>query len=260
MKGKTNIVIITSALSVDTPGINSLATRIYQTLSTVNSIKANMEQVEIWVLDASHTELHSSVYDMFPSDVYFFKLNEIFKDEVLKIRQQAKLLAQEFNSLYKTLGGTPVKDIIHSAYIKNRTEIFMLNRFLEYKDLSDYNRLYKISGRYMVSTDFNQHQHNIASETIVFKNKDKSNTLVAGLLHQYPCMFWSIDTTILPTFKKIVSEIEKWIEDSYLDRKQVVDLEHAFYKFTTGGIKVKEIATIGIIGLVNNESGSFFCG
>lgn len=258
---KPNIVIVTSALLTDAPGINNLETRVYQTLSTVNSIKANISNAEIWILDASHAELHQSIYDMFPADVNFFKLNILFKDEILKIKQDAKIIAEEFNTLYKTDKGEPVIDIIYNSYIKNRTEIFILNRFLESKDLSQYNRLYKISGRYLVSNMFNQQEHDMAKDAALFKTKNNPSSHLTHLLYMHHCMFWSVDITILSAFKDILLEIEAWIGDNYVTQKQVVDLEHAFYKFTNNSkIKVNEVANIGVIGLVNNEQKSFYIG
>lgn len=261
MKNKSNIVIATSALFTDAPGINNLETRLYQTLSTVNSIKANISNAEIWILDASHAEIHQSIYDMFPADVNFFKLNILFKDEILKIKQDAKIIAEEFSVLYVSDDTVSTYDVIHNAYIKNRTEIFILNRFLKSKDLSQYNRLYKISGRYLVSNLFNQHEHDMAKDAALFKTKNNPSSHLTHLLYMHHCMFWSVDITILSAFKNILLEIEAWIEDSYVTQKQVVDLEHAFYKFTNNSkIKVDEVANMGVIGLINNEKKSFYIG
>jgi hypothetical protein len=88
-----------------------------------------------------------------------------------------------------------------------------------------------------------------------------SSPHVAELEYQHMCMFWSIDTSIFKDFKKVLIEVEQWIDDSYINRKQVVDLEHAFYKFlTSNNIGINEIETLGVMGLINNEQKSFFNG
>jgi hypothetical protein len=264
MSNKPNIFIITSALSVDSPGINNLETRLYQTISTVNSIKANVKNAEIWILDASQTILAQSVYDLFPKDVNFFKLNFIFQDDILKIKEDAELIAKEFTSLYATADGTSsISDVVFNAYIKSKTETFMLNKFFKHidMDMTLINRIYKISGRYLISDNFNQTFHTEAINKAVFKKKMIAAPHLTELEYQRMCMFWSIDASIFEDFKKVLTDVEQWIDDSYLDKKQIVDLEHAFHKFlTSNNIDINEIETLGVIGLINNEQKSFFNG
>jgi hypothetical protein len=50
MSIKPNLFIITSAFFVDGPGISGFETRIYQTLSTINSIKVNVNNAEILLM------------------------------------------------------------------------------------------------------------------------------------------------------------------------------------------------------------------
>jgi hypothetical protein len=144
MSTKPNLFIITSALQVDSPGINNLETRIYQTVSTVNSIKANVKNAEIWILDASQTILGQSIYDLFPKDINFFKLNSLYQEEIAKIKKDAELISNEFASLYRTEDGkSSILDVVFNAYIKSKTESFMLNKFFEHVDISSINRIYK---------------------------------------------------------------------------------------------------------------------
>jgi hypothetical protein len=262
MSTKPNIFIITSALQVDGPGINNLETRIYQTVSTVNSIKANVQNAEIWILDASQTILGQSIYDLFPKDINFFKLNSLYQEEIAKIKKDAKLISNEFASLYRTADGkSSISDVVFNAYIKSKTESFMLNKFFEHVDISSINRIYKISGRYLISDNFDQSFHNDAIDKAVFKKKMIASPHITELEYQHMCMFWSIDTSIFEDFKKVLIEVEQWIDDSYINRKQVVDLEHAFYKFLTSkNIGINEIETLGVMGLINNEQKSFFNG
>jgi hypothetical protein len=261
---KSNIFIITSALYVDGPGINNLETRLYQTISTVNSIKANVKNAEIWILDASQTIVDQSIYNTFPKDVNFFKLNELFQDDILKIKEDAELIAKEFTSLYVTADGkSNISDVVFNAYIKSKTEAFMLNKFFKHIDIdmSLINRIYKISGRYLISDNFNQSFHNNAIDKVVFKKKTIASPHLTELEYQHMCMSWSIDASIFEDFKKVLIDIEQWLDDSYINRKQVVDLEHAFYKFlTSNNIDISEIEILGVMGLVNNEQQSFFNG
>ncbi len=261
---KPNLFIITSALHVDGPGINNLETRLYQTISTVNSIKANVKNAEIWILDASQSILDQSVYNMFPKDVNFFKLNFIFQDEISKIKEDAILIAKEFINLYATADGkTNIYDVVFNAYIKSKTEAFMLNKFFKHidTDMSLINRIYKISGRYLISDKFDQTPHDTAINKASFKEKHLASSHLTELEYQHMCMFWSIDASIFEEFKKVLIDIEQWIDDNYINKKQVVDLEHAFYKFLKSNqINIKEIETLGVMGLVNNEQQSFFNG
>lgn len=249
---------------VDGPGINGFETRLYQTISTVNSIKANVENVEVWILDASQSVLDQSVYDLFPKDVNFFKLNLSFRDDILKIKEDAKLISSNLSSLYKTADGkTNIYDVVFNAYIKSKTETFMLNKFFQNidTDLSMFNRIYKISGRYLVSNTFDQDFHNKSTNQSVFRKKHNASSHLTELEYQHMCMFWSIDTSIFEDFKKVLIGIEDWIDDSYLNKKIIVDLEHAFYKFLkSNNVKVNEIEKLGVMGLVNNEKCDFFNG
>lgn len=264
MSNKPNLFIITSALFVDGPGISGFETRIYQTLSTVNSIKANVKNAEIWILDASQSILDQSVYDLFPKDVNFFKLNVICMDDILKIKEDAKLISNELSNLYATEDGIAnITDVVFNAYIKSKTETFMLNKFFQTieTDISKFNRIYKISGRYLVSSNFNQALHDGSINQSVFRKKHIASPHLTELEYQYICVFWSIDSSMFNGFKKVLIDIEQWIDDCYINKKQVVDLEHAFYKFLkSNDVAINEIEMLGIMGLVNNENRDFFNG
>lgn len=260
---KPNLFIVTSALALDGSDKGVFETRLFQTLGTVNSIKANVQNAEIWILDASHTELHPTVYDLFPKDVNFFRLNELFADDIELIKNKTRDLVDELKLLYATADGTTaIEGVLFNAYIKSKTESYMINKFFQsIEGVDQFKRIYKISGRYLVSKDFNQSIHDTAIGSTVFKNKQNASPHIKDPSHQHNSMLWSFDTSIFEQIKNMLVDIEDWIDDSFVNQKQPVDLEHAFYKFLTHhNIPVKETSKIGVIAMVNNESNTFFVG
>ena len=260
---KPNLFIVTSALALEGSNKGVFENRLFQTLGTVNSIKANVRNAEIWILDASHTELHPTVYDLFPKDVNFFKLNELFSGEIQSIKDLTRKIVEDLKPLYVTAdGSTAIEGVIFNAYIKSKTESFMINKFFQSIDgIDQFKRIYKISGRYMVSHNFSQSIHDAAVGSTMFGNKQNASPHIQDPSHQHNSMLWSFDTKIFGQVKDMMSDIEAWIDDSFINQKQVVDLEHAFYKFLTQhNIPVKETSKIGVIAMVNNESNTFFVG
>lgn len=262
MEKNKNLFLITSALSTNIIGINNIETRLYQTISTVNSIKANVKNAEIWILEASHSGLHQSIYDLFPKDINFFKLNTIYQADILKIKEDARLIADEFSTSYKAGDGSNIFNVIFNSYLKSKTEAFMLNKFfqdIDTSDLSSINRIYKISGRYLVSNNFDQNFHDSSKDKSVYMKKVNAASHLKELEYQINCTMWSIDASIINEFKQVLLDCEMWIDDNYFNKKKVVDLEHAFYKFLISNqVEVNEAEKLGVMGLVNNEKSSFF--
>jgi len=262
---KPNIFVITSALALEGTPKGTLEERIFQTLGTVYSIMSNVKNAEIWIVDASHTELHKNIYEMFPGNVKFFKMNELYADDINKIRRQTEIIAEHLQKAYAVADNTDNADIynvIYNSYIKSKTELFMINKFLEQVDtseLSNYNRFYKISGRYMVSNQFNQSVYDNSIDGITLMKKQASMSHIPEYEYQHHSMLWGFDFSIFKDVSDALIKCEAWIDDNFINQRKVVDIEHSFYQFfTKPGLKVFETNRIGVIGIVNNKNRAFF--
>jgi len=258
---KPSIFVITSALSLEGAPKGNLEERIFQTLGTVYSIMANVKKAEIWIIDASHAELHPSIYRMFPESVKFFKINEFNSSEISKIRITAEVITKHLKSKYVIKDNKDSEDIhttIYNAYIKSKTELFMINKFLENIDASNYNRFYKISGRYMVSSQFDQTLYDNCIDGITLAKKKSSMSHIPEYEYQHWSMLWSFDSTLFEDVKSALIKCESWLDDNFINQRKVVDIEHSFYQFfTKAGLKVFEVDKIGVVGIVNNQNKKF---
>jgi hypothetical protein len=262
MENKPNLFVITSALALNGKPKGTLEERIVQTLGTVYSIKANVDNVEIWILEGSHSELHESIYNMFPGYVKFFKVNELYANGINQIKIDAELIAKKLQEIYVIQNNTDSVDIynvIYNSYIKSRTELFKVNKFLEHIDMSNYKRFYKISGRYMVSNMFKQSIHDDSTDSVSLLKRGPAATHVPEYEFQNNATLWGFDSSISESVKDALIKCENWIDDNFINQQKVVDIEHAFYQFfTKAGFKVNEIDKIGVVGTVNNSGKSFF--
>jgi hypothetical protein len=123
--------------------------------------------------------------------------------------------------------------------------------------LNNITRVFKISGRYWLSGDFNINDYDYSTnDRFVFKTKETSTVLhhplydyelTGGIFYQYNTRLWSFDVSLLiETFNMFQLMFNDMI--NILSNKKFIDLEHSIYKFIDKK-KVIEFDTIGLAGL-----------
>ena len=236
-----DLFIITSAIML--PDSNPLE-RAIQTAHTIDSIKSRIPNVEIWLCDSSCEPLSSVVLDIIKNESV--KIISFHND--VKIHE-IKEFARKYN------GGRKDGYIIDIekgslGILKNLTESYVMLELLK-NDLSDFNRVFKISGRYALSGKFDISKWNQPGKAIL--RKSESNYLPIELVEtdgNHWCMLWgfcpSIKDEIVKVFETINSDISL-----YSQTNRITDIEHGLYK-NLDKEYIHELDTIGIMGRVNN--------
>ena len=260
-----SLFIITSSMCIDETDEKITDNRIFQTISTVNSIIAMNKDAEIWILDASHKKLDPSVYSIFPKSVNFFRINEFYPDHMGLIKNKAETIAVNLSKKYSTVDSdTDIKTVIYNAYIKSRMEAFMLSRFLESAETETlllFDNIYKISGRYLITDNFKTYMANIPENSFILRKKSVASKHIKNLNFQYNSILWGFRSNLIEDAISIICKIELWIDESFTIDETVVDMEHGLYKFITEyNLPVREVDHAGVIGIVNNQRNTFFIG
>lgn len=219
--------------------------RALQTAHTIDSIKSRIPNVEIWLCDSSCEELSSDVLGIIQNESV--KIISFHNDVMI---HEIKKFATKYNG-----GGKDgyVIDIKKGSLgiLKNLTESYVMTMLLK-NDLSNFDRVFKISGRYALSSKFDISKWGQPGKVIL--RKSNSNYFPIELVEtdgNHWCMLWSFCTSIkneiIKVFEIILNEVAIF---SQTDR--IMDIEHGLYK-NLGKEYIYELDTIGIMGLVNDD-------
>ena len=114
-----------------------------------------------------------------------------------------------------------------------------------------YERIFKISGRYKLNSNFNYSTHLEAKDKVVILQPRLSDCIyrsdVKATMMQYMTRCWSFDSSLLPEIIKTFGKMKKDILYASKTRKQA-DIEHLLYK----NLKKKLVKTIEIMGVEGN--------
>jgi hypothetical protein len=217
--------------------------RFLQTLHTIDSIKSKFPTAEIWILEGSHQRLGSyfdiSMYKYLDCDKIFDFSNSERLNEI-----------REFSKQFNPPVAEKVKDQYINGYIKNLSELHMLNSVFSNIDFSRYDHISKISGRYSLSRFFDESR-------VFHKNKMTITSMqehkVVNMIGEYAtqCIYWNFCTSIGEEIKGAFLHIEQHVI-SRTQLHQLADIEHAICLFIPKLI-IHEIPFFGITGRLNNE-------
>lgn len=222
-----SLFIITSAIYTSY-GKCSTKERINQTKKTLESIRRYSPNSSIVLLDCGEKSIEKN----------------LFNCEVIDYTNNKEI---KFHLQYYLKNNIDVEpDII----IKSMLEIMMCENYFKKISITNYSRIFKISGRYKLNSKFDYFKHIDAKNKIVilppYKSQHLYNFNVNVSPLQYMTRLWSFDSNLLfeiiNTYTKMKEEIIK-ISKS---QKQG-DIEHLLYKHLNKK-NVEHIDTIGLEG------------
>jgi hypothetical protein len=221
--------IVTSAINSKF-GVYNPHERLEQTIATLTNIRTKVPGCKIIVMECAGTPMTS---------------------------EQSAVLEQNCDLLLDFCNDTDVQAIYHSDnwdIVKNSTEIMCFGRALRIcqrdGDLAGYDRIHKMSGRYLLNDEFDLNVYEQHPDRIIIGPKHQSQFPfeVTGIELQYMARLWS-----WPADK---TDIAIQVYDSSLDYigKRVntggyADIEHVLYKFLPKEL-VTEIPVMGVEGTI----------
>jgi hypothetical protein len=220
--------MITSAINTKF-GVFSAEQRLQQTKDTINSIAGRVAGVKIYLIEMSAIPL---------------------------TQEQRSELALLVDDIIDFDDNQDVKDIFNGSenwdWVKNATEVMCFKQAIEQLqeqgEFAGIDRIHKISGRYVLSDDFDLTVFDKNTDRIIVKQQMTSQfpyevTLVN---RQYMSRLWSWPTSL-------TEEVIKVYEDGFVYIAERIaaggycDIEHMLYKFLPQQ-HVHEVAKTGVSG------------
>ena len=221
--------VVTSAVNSKF-GIYSPEERLAQTVITLQNIKFRVPDAKIVVMECAGTPLTDS---------------------------QSQTLESNCDLLLDFSNDADVKAIYQSDnwdVVKNSTEIMCFGRALRMcKDDGDfvgYDRIHKMSGRYILNDDFDLGVYEQYPDQIIIGPKHQSQFpfQITGIELQYMARLWSWPAEQLDTVIRVYEDSLSYIGNR-VSQGGYADIEHVLYKFLPQEL-VKEIPLLGVEGFI----------
>lgn len=221
--------VVTSAVNSKF-GIYSAEERLAQTVITLQNIKFRVPDAKIVVMECAGTPLTDS---------------------------QSQTLESNCDLLLDFSNDADVKAIYQSDnwdVVKNSTEIMCFGRALRMcKDDGDfvgYDRIHKMSGRYILNDDFDLGVYEQYPDQIIIGPKHSSQFpfQITGIELQYMARLWSWPAEQLDTVIRVYEDSLSYIGNR-VSQGGYADIEHVLYKFLPQEL-VKEIPLLGVEGFI----------
>jgi len=214
-------------------GVYSPAARLQQTLTTITSIKSYIPDAKIIVMECTGTPLTDSQSDLL----------EERSDLLIDYSEDA-----EVQAIYNSTDNWDI--------VKNSTEILCFGKTLrlclEDGDFDGCDRIHKMSGRYVLNSQFAPtmplyEQH---ADRIIIGEKYKSQFPpgVTGIDLQYMARLWSWPVDITERIIKVYEDSLYYMADR-VKQGGYADIEHVLYKFLPADL-VTEIPVLGVEGSI----------
>jgi hypothetical protein len=221
--------LVTSAVNSKF-GIYNSDQRLLQTIITLQNVKFKVPNAKIIVMECAGTPLTET---------------------------QSELIEQNCDLLLDFSRDPDVQAIYQSDnwdVVKNSTEIMCFGRALRMcrddGDFAGYDRIHKMSGRYILNDEFNLAVYEQYSDKIIIGPKHKSQFpfQVTGIELQYMARLWSWPTDKLDTVIKVYEDSLAYIGER-VTHGGYADIEHVLYKFLPAEL-VQEIPVLGVEGSI----------
>ena len=222
----TSHFIITSAIHTSY-GKCSTEERIEQTRETIKSIETYAPDSKIVLLDAGEKSVDID-----------------FGVELIDYTQK-QIIREPLDYYLKNN-----KDIEPDIIIKSMLEIIMFEDYLKTHLLNCYSRIFKLSGRYRLNSNFNYSRHLESKNKVLILPPCQSqhfyNLQVSSSMFQYMTRCWSFDSDLILNILKTYDKMKKDIILASRTEKQG-DVEHLLYKHLDKRL-VEYISIMGIEG------------
>ena len=224
--------VVTSAVNSKF-GVYSPAARLQQTLTTLTSIKSYIPDAKIIVMECTGTPLTESQSDLL----------EERSDLLIDFSEDA-----EVQAIYNSTDNWDI--------VKNSTEILCFGKTLrlclEDGDFDGCDRIHKMSGRYVLGSEFyptiplyTEHKDRII---IGEKYKSQFPLELTGIELQYMARLWSWPANITERIVKVYEDSLNYIAERVANNGYA-DIEHVLYKFLPADL-VTELPVLGVEGSI----------
>jgi hypothetical protein len=221
--------IVTSAVNSKF-GIYSPEERLAQTVITLQNIKFKVPDAKIVVMECAGTALTQAQSDTLENNC----------DLLIDFSRDPDVLA-----IYQS---------DNWDVVKNATEIMCFGRTLRIckndGDFVGYDRIHKMSGRYILNDDFNLDVYEQYPDQIIIGPKHQSQFpfQMTGIELQYMARLWSWSADQLDTVIKVYEDSLAYIGNR-VNQGGYADIEHVLYKFLPESL-VQEIPSLGVEGFI----------
>lgn len=204
--------------------INNDENRLQETIGTFESIWRRYPTADIWLIETSVEQQKSAIIGEIPTRV---RLLPMWNDpRLIEIK----------NSPY-ALG-----------FKKTAGEVHGLKYALTFPIREK--RVFKISGRYQLTDNFNPDAHKANKATFRTRFSTGFSVDDCGTDAMLMTRLFSFDITILPTIKEVLRQIESFHWRQW-EAGKVFDLEHGFWKFLPFPM-LQELDIIGVRGRIGH--------
>lgn len=221
--------VVTSAVNSKF-GVYKSDERLAQTIATLNNVRTHAPGCKIIVMECAGTPL---------------------------TQEQSDTLEQNCDLLLDFCNDPDVKAIYQSDnwdIVKNTTEIMCFGRALRMcqddGDFEGYDRIHKMSGRYLLNDDFRLDTYETHANRIVIgpKNQSQFPFQVTGIELQYMARLWSWPATQTERVIQVYNDSLAYIGQR-VSVGGYADIEHVLYKFLPAD-SVTEIPVMGVEGTI----------
>jgi len=240
------LFIVTSCIIVDDDIFSKKnMDRFIQTINTIQSIRLHYPSSKILLCDSSRASIkelgkvHLDIISLGDIEILDFSNNK----KIIEIQEESKIISIKTD--------TCVGCDFNLAYIKSKTEIFMLLSVFKDLDIKKYDRIFKISGRYIITNRVNISSHSkIGKITLKRPGICKIGEQYTLSKEYRNCMFWSFCPTIYNEVFQILTNIDKYLEDQK-NRNLIGDIERGLSKYVPINL-IEEVKVTGIVGKIDN--------
>lgn len=221
--------VVTSAINSKF-GVYTPAERMEQTLLTLRNVRQHVPGCKIIVMECAGTALTQEQSDT--------------------IEQNCDLL-MDFSKDPDVLA---IYESENWDVVKNSTEIMCFGRTLRMcltdGDFGDCDRIHKMSGRYLLNSDFNLDVYEQNPDRIIIGPKTASQFPIelTGIQLQYMARLWSWPSGITEQIAKVYEDSLTYIGER-VSQGGYADIEHVLYKFLPAE-QVTEIPVLGVEGSI----------
>lgn len=221
--------IVTSAVNSKF-GVYSPEERLAQTVITLQNIRFKIPDAKIVVMECAGTPITDA---------------------------QSTILENNSDLLLDFSSDPDVRAIYQSDnwdVVKNSTEIMCFGRTLRMcqadGDFDGYDRIHKMSGRYVLNDEFDPAVYEQYQDKIIIGPKYQSQfpLHVTGIELQYMARLWSWPINELDTVIKVYEDSLAYIGER-VSQGGYADIEHVLYKFLPESL-VQEIPLLGVEGFI----------
>ena len=218
------LFLVTSA--INTLFGNNEKTRFAETIGTINSINANFNNVDIILIEAGFKEINSNLIPHLPKNVKIKYFNT--DPKIKEFMEECVYYSLEASKKLVSSNGKSVENDLKLSFIKNTTECYIFKNILTDVDFKKYDRVFKLSGRYLLSPSFNIKDHSKKGKVVIHEKFPSNQSLITESPFMHLCFLWSFCPSISKDIKELYDNLEIWL-DSKFSKRTVADIEHGIY-------------------------------